>query len=140
MYETKHSDGRIGRINHILSRRDVFTCPECASDVVFWEAAVDKNAGKINDEFPCQSCGALLTKRNMDRSWISKYDRAISQSIRQARQVPVAISYSVNGKRFEKTPDKLDIVTLVKSDEADIPYWVPITEIPFGDKRVNHCE
>jgi len=133
MYETKHSDGRIGRINHILWS-DVFTCPECASDVVFWEAAVDKNAGKINDEFPCQSCGALLTKRNMDRSWISKYDRAISQSIRQARQVPVAISYSVNGKRFEKTPDKLDIVTLVKSDEADIPYWVPITEIPFGDK------
>jgi inorganic pyrophosphatase len=133
MYETKHSDGRIGRINHILWS-DVFTCPECASDVVFWEAAVDKNAGKINDEFPCQSCGALLTKRNMDRSWISKYDRAISQNIRQARQVPVGISYSVNGKRFEKTPDKLDIATLVKSDEADIPYWVPITEIPVGDK------
>jgi len=133
MYETKHSDGRIGRINHILWS-DVFTCPECASDVVFWEAAVDKNVGKINDEFPCQSCGALLTKRNMDRSWISKYDRAISQNIRQARQVPVAISYSVNGKRFEKTPDKLDVATLVKSDGADIPYWVPITEIPFGDK------
>jgi len=133
MYETKHNDGRIGRINHILWS-DVFTCPECASDVVFWEAAVDKNIGKINDEFPCQSCGALLTKRNMDRSWISKYDRAISQNIRQARQAPVSISYSVNGKRFEKTPDKLDLATLVKSDEADIPYWVPITEIPVGDK------
>jgi DNA modification methylase len=133
MYETKHSDGRIGRINHILWS-DVFTCPECAGDVVFWEAAVDKNAGKINDEFPCQSCGALLTKRNMDRSWISKYDQEISQNIRQARQVPVAISYSVNGKRFEKTPDKLDIAILAKSDESDIPYWVPITEIPVGDK------
>ncbi len=133
MYGTKHSDGRTGKVNHILWS-DVFTCPECANEVVFWEAAVDKDAGKINNEFPCPTCGALLTKRNMDRSWISKYDRAISQNVRQTKQVPVVISYSVNGKRFEKTPDKLDITLLAKSDEADIPYWFPVTEIPVGDK------
>jgi hypothetical protein len=32
-------------------------------EVVFWEAAVDKEAGKVHDKFPCPHCGASLTKR-----------------------------------------------------------------------------
>ena len=30
----------------------VFVCHECASDVVFWNAAVDHERGNVNDSFP----------------------------------------------------------------------------------------
>ncbi len=44
MFETLHSDGRTkGRINYTIWS-DVFLCSECAGEVVFWNAAVDKNA------------------------------------------------------------------------------------------------
>jgi DNA methylase len=44
MYETKHSDGKIGKINYTVWS-DVFVWPDCANEVIFWEAALDKEAG-----------------------------------------------------------------------------------------------
>ena len=46
MYETKHSDGSVGKINYMVWS-DVFICPECTHEVIFWEAAVDKEAGSV---------------------------------------------------------------------------------------------
>ncbi len=56
MYETTHTDGVAkGRINYTVWS-DVFTCPECAGDVVFWDAAVDQVGKQILDEFKCPHC------------------------------------------------------------------------------------
>ncbi|NLD05620.1 MAG: site-specific DNA-methyltransferase, partial [Synergistaceae bacterium] len=76
MYETLHTDGRSkGKIKYTVWS-DVFVCPECTREVIFWNAAVDKKTGKVRDEFPCLHCGTMLTKRRMDRAWVSKYDSA----------------------------------------------------------------
>src|SRR5690606_34356504 len=104
----------------------------CLEEVVFWEAAVDKEQGKVLGEFPCPHCQAMLTKRNMERAWITKYDPAIDQNIRQAKQVPVLINYSVGNKRYEKTPDGFDLELINKIDNSEIPYWYPTEELPDG--------
>jgi len=123
----------LGQINYTVWS-DVFICPECTKEVVFWESAVDKNAGKVYDEFPCPHCGALLTKRNMDRAWITKYDNAIGETVRQAKQVPVLINYSVGKKRYEKAPDDFDIALIDKIEQLDIPYWFPTDRMPEGEE------
>jgi rubredoxin len=135
MYETKHSDGRKGRINYTVWS-DVFTCPECAGEVVFWEAAVDKQAGKVQDSFPCPHCKAELTKRKMDRAWTTTYDSALKESVKQAKQVPVLINYTVDGHkgRFEKAPDEHDLELINKIENSEIPYWFPTNKIIKGDK------
>jgi DNA modification methylase/predicted RNA-binding Zn-ribbon protein involved in translation (DUF1610 family) len=134
MYETIHTDGKTkGKINYTVWS-DVFVCPNCSKEVVFWEAAVDKEAGEVLNEFPCPHCGAILTKRNMDRAWVNKFDTAIQQSIKQAKQVPVLINYTVNGKRFEKIPDALDLALIDKIETSEIPYWFPTNGILRGDK------
>ncbi|PJF45645.1 MAG: DNA methylase, partial [Candidatus Thermofonsia Clade 3 bacterium] len=58
-----------GTINYTVWS-DVFVCPECTEEVIFWQAAVDHEAGKVHDEFPCPHCGARLTKRTMERAWV----------------------------------------------------------------------
>ena len=132
MYETLHTDGKTkGRINYTVWS-DVFVCPNCLEEIVFWEAAVDKEQGKVLGEFPCPHCQAMLTKRNMERAWITKYDPAIDQNIRQAKQVPVLINYSVGNKRYEKTPDGFDLELINKIDNSEIPYWYPTEELPDG--------
>jgi len=133
MYETKHTDGRIGKINYTVWS-DVFVCPECANEIIFWEAAVDREAGKVKDEFPCPHCSTKLTKRNMERVWVTKYDSAIKETVRQAKKVPVLINYSIEKKRFEKGPDEFDIELIDKIEQSDIPYWYPTNKIPKGDK------
>ncbi|MEJ5187990.1 MAG: DNA methyltransferase [Breznakiellaceae bacterium] len=134
MYETLHTDGKTrGKINYTVWS-DVFICPDCSGEVVFWEAAVDQAAGKVREEFPCPHCGALLTKRRMDRAWVNKYDSALKQTIRQAKQVPVLINYTVQGKRADKKPDAFDLELIEKIEQSEIPYWFPTDAIPKGDK------
>lgn len=134
MYETLHTDGKTkGRINYTVWS-DVFICPDCSREVVFWDAAVDHEAGKVKDEFPCPHCGAILTKRRMERAWVSKYDSALKQTIRQAKQVPVLINYTVDGQRAEKKPDDFDLALIENIENSEIPYWFPTDAIPKGDK------
>lgn len=133
MYETKHSDGRVGKINYTVWS-DVFVCAECAADIVFWDEAVDQENGKVRDIFPCPQCGANLSKRSMERSWETLYDEALGQAIRQAKHVPVQINYSVNGisGRFEKRPDKADLELVRRINSEPISDWIPINELPDG--------
>ena len=131
MYETKHTDGRIGKINYTVWS-DVFVCPECANEIIFWEAAVDKEAGKVSDEFPCPHCSSKLTKRNMERAWVTRYDSALEETIRQAKQEPVLINYTVGGKRAEKVPDEFDLALIEKIENGKIPYWFPIERMMEG--------
>ncbi|HDH16017.1 MAG TPA: DNA methylase [Gammaproteobacteria bacterium] len=133
MYETKHSDGRIGKINYTVWS-DVFACPECAADIVFWDEAVDQENGKVRDKFPCPKCGASLTKRSMERSWETIFDTALNKTVKQAKHVPVRINYSVNGLsgRFEKSPDKEDLELVRRINSEPIEDWIPTDELPDG--------
>ncbi len=131
MHETRHSDGRTGKINYTVWS-DVFVCPDCTREVVFWEVAVDKKAGKVLDNFPCPHCSSSLTKRKMERAWVTSYDSALKKSVKQAKQVPVLINYIVDGKRAEKPPDSYDLALMEKIESREIPYWFPISEIPDG--------
>jgi predicted RNA-binding Zn-ribbon protein involved in translation (DUF1610 family) len=86
MYETLHTDGKTkGRINYTVWS-DVFVCPNCAGEVLYWETALDRDAGKILDEFPCPQCSAQLTKRNMERAWTTKFDTSLKETVRQAKR------------------------------------------------------
>ena len=134
MYETKHPlTGNTGKINYTVWS-DVFICQECTKEVVFWEAAVNKDAGKVLDEFPCPHCGALLTKRRMERAWVSRFDSAINETVRQAKQIPVLINYTAGGKRAEKTPDDEDLALIEKIESSDIPYWFPTDRMMLGQE------
>lgn len=134
MYETLHTDGVTkGRINYAIWS-DVFICPACAGEIVFWDAAVDQENGKVADEFPCPHCQATLTKRAMERCYATHYDDALNQSVRQAKQVPVRINYSIGKKRFDKKPSPADLALIDQINESPIPFWFPTDQLPKGVK------
>lgn len=141
MYETQHVvDGKVqkdrkgnpvmGRINYTVWS-DVFVCPNCSGELVFWEVAVDKEDGRVRDEFTCPHCGSHLTKRSLERAMERVYDRDLEEVIDRARQVPVLINYSVGGKRYEKKPDEYDLELIRRIEESAIPYWYPTNPMVF---------
>lgn len=124
----------VGKINYVVWS-DVFSCPDCAGEIVFWDAAVNKDEGKVRDEFDCPHCSATLTKRSMDRVWVSGIDQKSKKPFRLAKHKPVQINYSVGGKRgLEKIPDTVDLALLEKIDSTSIDAWFPQDLIPDGDK------
>ncbi len=132
MYETLHTDGKTkGRINYTVWS-DVFICPYCNNDYVFWEAAVDQEEGKVKSSYSCPTCEAEITKRDCERAWVSFFDQAIDQEVTQARQVPVIINYSVGRKRYNKRPDSADLSLVNTIEISNSPYWFPNNELPGG--------
>ena len=130
---TNRLDLAFGRINYTVWS-DVFICPECSGEVVFWDAAVDTKVGKVLDDFACPHCSAHLKKKGTGRAWETKFDAAIGETIRQARQVPVLVNYSVGKKRFEKTPDDFDLALIEEIEDGNIPYWFPTDRMPDGEE------
>jgi len=59
MYDTVHKDGRKARINYTVWS-EVFSCPECAGEVVFLEEALDQKTKRVRDEFPCPACRTAI--------------------------------------------------------------------------------
>ncbi len=131
MYQTKHIDGIKGDVICTVWS-DVFVCPECAHEMVYWDAAVDKEKGVIEDDFSCSSCNVSLNKRAMERAWETVYDDTLQAPIKQAKKTPVLIVYKYQGKRFEKRPDAEDFKLIEEIQQKQIPYWFPKERMPIG--------
>lgn len=132
MYETIHTDGKTkGKINYTIWS-DVFICSYCNQEYVFWDAAVDKKDGEVKEDYSCPSCNAISIRTDCEHSTITFLDSAINQMITQARKVPVLINYSIGSKRYDKVPDRNDLILIKKIEDSAIPYWFPTSRMPEG--------
>lgn len=133
MYETLHTDGKTtGRINYTVWS-EVFTCPECAGEVVFIEEALDEAAKKTLPVFPCPHCSAELNKDNLQRLFETLVDPASSKVWKRIRLRPVRIDYGVGKSRYEKEPDDLDLQRLRRIQDLALPAEVPTNPFPIDE-------
>lgn len=142
MYETIPAiDNELTQVNMFSSEKchinyivwsDVFLCPNCGNEIIFWDNAVDLDLGKVKNEFVCEKCKVKLKKRDCSRATMINYDEALSKNVELAKIVPVLINYTFNKKRYNKKLDLNDKKILDRIDKSKIPYWYPINEIPIG--------
>lgn len=145
MFETEHVDetgmpiqgidGKPikGRINYtVLS--DVFICPSCAHEFIFWDVAVDTKRGKVMDSFSCPYCESKLNKRDCEHSIETYFDASLGKSVSMIKQVPVLINYSVGKSRYEKKPDAFDMELQRRIDALQMPNAVPTNRMREGSE------
>lgn len=133
MYETLHSDGTTkARIDYTVWS-EVFACPECAGEVNFLDEALDGESKRVRDSFPCPHCDAKLTKKKLERIYITKLDNATGDMLSTPKRVPSLISYRIGKTKYEKKPDAADLDLLQKIDVLPLPHDVPVVAFPFSD-------
>lgn len=131
MYETLHQDGSTrGRIEYTVWS-EVFTCPDCAGEVVFLDEALDEESKKVADEFSCPTCASQLTKRNLERRFETVSDKKLSETWKHVTFKPVLISYKIGKNRYEKTPDSMDLEILKKIQDMPFPNEIPSDRFPI---------
>jgi DNA modification methylase len=129
--------GKQGKINYVVWS-DVFNCPECAGEIIFWDVAVDVDNGKVRDTFPCPHCNSTQTKRSMKHAVASFNDEALGKPIDQAKIVPVRINYSFGKKNYDKRPDAADLSLCSRVDRTHISTKYPSDRlIEGGETRRN---
>ncbi len=112
----------------------MFICPNCNNEIIFWEAAVDKENKKVKKVFECDNCKMELKKTDCSSATEMVYDEGLNKTISMIKQVPVLINYSVNNKRFEKELDKQDLELIGKINNFKIPYWYPTDRMIEGSE------
>ena len=121
MYRTTvtHANGDTSdaSINYVVWS-EVFTCPHCGGEVVFYDSAFDVATGRVLKEFFCTSCSVALTKRQRE---IRKHKiRTLAgDTVDRVEMRPVLIVWRrgklVGKKRFEASDaEVLDRVTRLK--------------------------
>ena len=135
----RDADLPLARINYVVWS-DVFVCPECTHELIFREVAVDDHTGNVRDKFQCPYCQVRLTKRSLNNVKITQFDNAISQTVRQTKQVPVLIRYTLGKKHFEKKPDAFDLALLLKIENNEFIYAFPKNRMPVGDEARRNDE
>ncbi len=131
MYETTDPKShQKGMMNYVVWS-DVLLCPECGTEFVYWDVAVEHKKNLIKDRYDCPSCSIELSRKELTRKFETIYDFEIGQTIRRPQQIPVLINYSIEKKRFEKRPDNSDFDLLDRLYQNAIPYPVPVDLMMF---------
>lgn len=130
MYETRHSDASVARIDYTVWS-EVFTCPHCGNEVVFYDVAFIEDTGRVRDEFHCSSCGAELTKDGLERRKVST--RTLAGDVANRIEFrPVRIHYRLGGQKYAKLPDDEDLKVLRRIAGLK-PSWFPRDPLPLDD-------
>lgn len=138
MFKTRHTSSNqsffgdgLGNINYVIWS-DVFLCPNCGNEYVFWDLSVDKEKKKTRDTLTCPHCGMHFKKTDCEHAKNIYFDEDLNETITEAKQVPVLINYSYGGSRYDKAPDKDDFELLERIRRTKIPYEYPKDELPEG--------
>lgn len=133
MYETLHTEGKAkGRIEYTVWS-EVFTCPECAGEVVFLDQALDDETQRVRSAFPCPHCGARLSKDSLERVFETRLDPANGSPWKRVKYRPSLISYVFHGKRYGKRPDAFDIELIDRIAQEPLPTEIPTRRFPVED-------
>jgi 16S rRNA G966 N2-methylase RsmD len=131
MYEALHTDGKTkGRINFTVWS-EVFSCPECASEVNFVKEALDLSTKKTKETFPCPSCGASLNKKRLERFIVTTQDALTGLPRRAPKRVPVLVNYNIGNSTYERAINSDDMRILEEVDKLPPPLGIPCSEIPY---------
>lgn len=129
-YKTKHDNGDYGIINYVIWS-DIFICPSCGEELVFWDVAISDDLDVINP-FKCTHCGQELKKSMCKRSMETITDKN-GKMLRQAKQIPVFINYEFAGRKYVKKPDAEDLKTIELLKALRFNVDCPDDELPEGD-------
>lgn len=133
IYETLHSDKKSKGIINFVVWSEVMTCKNCSDEIIYWNNILTEDR-TLKDDFNCNSCGTLLTKKAMDKSFETFFDKESNQIMSKTKYVPVLINYILGNKRYDKIPDNDDLKLIEKCNTFEIDNWVPIDLIQMGDK------
>lgn len=127
MYETRHTDGSIGKINYVVWS-DNYICNNCGADINYYKATVTRGEKKatVTKTLKCAKCGAIFQHADLKKKMVTTFDKFSGKSRSTVEHVPVLINYCLEGKstRYEKEPDTQDLEIIKKIEELNCD-WIP---------------
>lgn len=134
MYKTTDDRGRARSLDYTVWS-EVFTCPNCASAIVFHEVALDAASGSVRDVLICPTCGREAAKSGLDRRMVQV--RSLTGDVYERVDLrPVEIHYRDGSQKKSKKVDDGDLDVLRRIASSVLPARVPTDRLPL-DRMVH---
>ncbi|MEO2563992.1 DNA methyltransferase [Clostridium tertium] len=125
-------DAPKGVINYVVWS-NVYYCPNCGYEMVYYDIAVDKLTNKAIKVFKCGKCNLELEKKKLVPKMKSDFDYDLDMQVETIEKVPVLINYTYNKKRYNKVPDEQDLRIIDEIKSLKKPY-ITKNKIICGDE------
>lgn len=122
-----------GKINYIVWS-EVYICSSCTNEINYWDVAVSEDEKIVSELLVCSKCGVAEAKKNLEKSKVSYFDNVLKKTVTEPKRVPVKINYSINKKRYNKTPDWYDLMVIDYFNNALTYNNIPIEKFANGVK------
>lgn len=112
---------------------DCFSCSQCASEIEFWNVAVNVESGQVSTSFLCPSCGAHLNKASLERIIEHHYDYSSRSVIQRGKYILSMINVGSGRQRNLRRPTAKE-AELASSFDAITPNtWHPTDLMMFNE-------
>ncbi len=116
---------------------DVFICPNCSNDIIYWDAAVQND--EISKSFNCKFCNTKIGKAaskddgavRLDRAFIAAFDPILNRITQQPKFVLVeeTVKTSTGNQRIKATKARYE---WIKKQSESLFDGVPVFEFEGG--------
>lgn len=130
----KHTSN-FGKINYIVWS-EVYICSSCANEINYWDVAVSDDEKTVSELLVCPNCGMEEAKKNLEKSKINYFDNILNKNIIEPKRIPVKINYSVNNKRYNKSPDWYDLKVIDYFNNLIDYKNIPVVKFNNGVKTI----
>jgi DNA modification methylase/predicted RNA-binding Zn-ribbon protein involved in translation (DUF1610 family) len=121
---------------------DVFLCPNCSREFVFWDATLRN--GKMQKTFPCPRCGSIVGKSastitgavKLDRPFDTTYDPVLKKVVRIPKFVLVEETIRQGSRRKTRKVTETERKNFVAKFEGRAWPAIPIDEF-FPGRQTN---
>ena len=115
LYESGSASSR-SRVEYTVWS-DVFQCPNCNEEILYWDGARDTGTGGITGRIRCRRCASDHEKR--DLRWVG--ERPVETNARGA------------GSRDAHAPTNSELELIQRADASEVLHWIP--QVPFTRER-----
>lgn len=96
---------------------DVFQCPHCGTEIVYWEGARDAKTGAVTEKVRCTGCRHASEKREL--RWVGER--------------PVETNAKGPVSREAHPPTNAELELIQRANASEILHWIP--QVPFTAAR-----
>lgn len=137
----KPSDGQPGRVDSTIWS-DVFVCPHCSQEIVYWEGAVKD--GAIQDSFNCPHCDAVLGKAaskesgatKMKRAFVTEFDPIFRETLKLPKWIPVVENIRSSKTKRQLRGEKIHVPSIADDAVGALLSSIPLDEF-FPGRQTN---
>lgn len=133
MYETVNTETGASEELLFCVWSDVFLCPECGGEIIFWSSALD-DEGKVEGSFHCPQCDTMVSKSTADHAYETIYDPILNTTRQLSRQIPVEVCCKTKGtnSKYIRRVNQKDLDVLARVQEIKLA-WHPVNKMMFQD-------